>query len=88
MDVAEESAVGLQAERRLDLVGGIASLVSPSSNQTLIEELIHCVGGDRTVPLRMQNQHSTVNTIQLSSDEQGSISTYWAIFDTSIFPPL
>lgn len=62
VDTAEENAVNLQVIR-LDLVGGFDFLFSLSSIASQPKELTQHVEGDRTVPLRMQNEYCTVNTI-------------------------
>lgn len=75
LDTTEENAVNLQVIR-LDLIGGFDFLFSFSSTASQPKELTQHVEGDRIVPLRMQNEYCTVNTIQLFSDEQGSVNTY------------
>lgn len=71
---------------RLDLVGDIACVVSPSPTASQLKELAQDAEGDRTVSSRTQNERSTVNAIYLFSHEQRSVNTYWATFHTLIFP--
>lgn len=85
VDAAQENAVDLQAIR-LDLVGNIACVVSPSPTASQLKELAQDAEGDRTVSSRTQNERSTVNAIYLFSHEQRSVNTYWATFHTLIFP--
>lgn len=66
MDAAQENAADLQAIR-LDLVGDIACVVSPSPTASKFKELAQDAEGDRTVSSRTQNERSTVNAIYLFS---------------------